>query len=234
MRPHFIAVLTVLALCRMILPVQAQQRGPIIDMHVHANPDRSVQRVVAVMDEFHVVKAFLSNSLENVYRWTAAAPGRFIPSLQFPRRGGFPNIDSLRAEYVAGRLQGLGEITSQYWGISPNAPSLQPYFALAEELDIPVLIHTLGAGGRRPTFRLSAGHPLLYGGGTGPPPETPNLSGGCGLSISSRDDRFDVPISPGLCRPIDHYSGCAARGLSRLPPRPCPRRLRRAADVRDR
>ena len=63
MRPHFIAVLTVLALCRMILPVQAQQRGPIIDMHVHANPDRSVQRVVAVMDEFHVVKAFLSNSL---------------------------------------------------------------------------------------------------------------------------------------------------------------------------
>ena len=163
MRPHFIAVLTVLALCRMILPVEAQQRGPIIDMHQHAAPDsvRSVQSVVAAMDESHVVKAFLSGSLEHVYSWTAAAPGRFIPSAQFPRRRGFPNLDSLRAEYLAGRLQGMGEITSQYLGIPPNAPSLEPFFALAEELDIPVLIHTLGSGAPRSTFRLSAGHPLL-------------------------------------------------------------------------
>ena len=161
MRLHFIAVLTVLALGRMILPVQAQQRGPIIDMHVHTG-NGSVQDQVAMMDEFHVVKAFLSSTLENVYSWTAATPGRFIPSVAFPvERGGFPNIDSLRAEYVAGRLHGMGEINAQYAGIPPNAPSLEPYFALAEELDIPVLIHTLGAGGRRPTFRLSAGHPLL-------------------------------------------------------------------------
>ncbi len=160
---HFIAVLTVLALCRMILPLQAQQRGPIIDMHMHAGPVDSLQRVVALMDESHIVKAFLSSSLENVYRWTAAAPGRFIPSPMFPVYGieGFPDIDSLRAEYLAGRLHGMGEITSQYLGIPPNAPSLEPYFALAEELDLPVLIHTAGMGAPRPTFRLSAGHPLL-------------------------------------------------------------------------
>ena len=167
MRPHFIAVLTVLALCRMTLPVQAQQRGPIIDMHVHTNttlvPDRNVQSLIAAMDESHVVKAFLSGSLEDVHSWSAAAPGRFIPSLMFPVFGmeGFPNLDSLRAEYLAGRLQGMGEITSQYLGIPPNAPSLEPYFALAEELDVPVLIHMAGGGAPYPTFRLSAGHPLL-------------------------------------------------------------------------
>ena len=55
----------------------------------------------------------------------------------------------------------MGEITSQYAGIPPNAPSLEPFFALAEELDIPVLIHTNGGGGPYPTFRLSAGRPLL-------------------------------------------------------------------------
>ncbi len=67
MRPHFIVVLTVLALCRMILPLQAQQRGPIIDMHLHAGPDDSLrQRMVALMDEFNIVTAFLSSSLENV------------------------------------------------------------------------------------------------------------------------------------------------------------------------
>ena len=164
MRPHFIAGITVLALCRMILPLQAQQRGPIIDMHMHAGPDDSLrQRVVALMDESHIVKAFLSSSLENVYRWTAAAPGRFMPSPMFPVFGmdGFPNIDSLRAEYLAGRLYGMGEITSQYAGIPPNAPRLEPFFALAEELDIPVLIHTSGGGAPHPTFRPSAGHPLL-------------------------------------------------------------------------
>ena len=167
-------VVTVFALYGMTLPVQAQRRGPIIDMHVHTE-DGSVQDEVAMMDEFHVVKTFLSGSLEEVYSWTATAPGRFIPSLMFPLSvmellgrpraadlvPGFPNLDSLRAEYVAGRLHGMGEINAQYAGIPPNAPSLEPYFALAEELDIPVLIHTLGGGAPRPTFRLSAGHPLL-------------------------------------------------------------------------
>ena len=162
MRPHFIAVLTVLALCRIILPLQAQQRGPIIDMHLHAGPDDSLrQRVVALMDEFHIVKAFLSSSLENVYRWTAAAPGRFIPSPMFPAfgMGGFPNIDSLRAEYLAGRLHGMGEITSQYAGIAPDDPRLEPFFALAVEFDVPVLIHQHGTGRATEQFRISIGHP---------------------------------------------------------------------------
>ena len=74
---------------------------------------------------------------------------------------GFPNLDSLRAEYLADRLQGMGEIGSQYLGIPPNAPILEPYFALAEELDVPVLIHMAGGGAPYPTFRLSAGRPLL-------------------------------------------------------------------------
>ena len=140
----------------------AQERLPIIDMHVHTM-DGSVQSRVAVMDEFHIVKGFLSGTLEEVYSFTAAAPDRFIPSPGFPLYGidGFPDIDSLRAEYLAGRLRGMGEITSQYLGIPPNAPRLEPYFALAEELDIPVLIHTTGGGAPNPTFRLSAGHPLL-------------------------------------------------------------------------
>ena len=78
------AVLTVLALGRMILPVQAQQRGPIIDMHVHTNttlvPDRNVQSLIAAMDESHVVKAFLSGSLE------MSTAGLLLPRVDsFPR-----------------------------------------------------------------------------------------------------------------------------------------------------
>ncbi len=50
--------------------------------------------------------------------------------------------------------------------ISPSDPSVDPYFALAEELDIPVAIH-MGTGGSgraniaMPKFRGSKGDPLL-------------------------------------------------------------------------
>ena len=162
MRRSLIGIGLFLFLGAFVHETAAQDRLPIIDMHVHTM-DGSVEDQIAVMDEFHIVKAFLSGTLEEVYSFTAAAPGRFIPSPMFPVYGinGFPNIDSLRAEYLAGRLHGMGEITSQYLGIPPNAPSLEPYFALSEELDLPVLIHTAGFGAPNPTFRLSAGHPLL-------------------------------------------------------------------------
>ena len=38
---------------------------------------------------------------------------------------------------------------------------LDPYFTLAEELNLPVLIHTLGIGPYVPGFRCAAGNPLL-------------------------------------------------------------------------
>ena len=35
----------------------------------------------------------------------------------------------------------MGEITSQFLGLPPNDPKMEPYYAMAEELEIPVLIH---------------------------------------------------------------------------------------------
>ena len=67
----------------------------------------------------------------------------------------------LKQEYAAGRLSGMGEIGTQLNGVPPNDPKLEPYFALAEELDLPVLIHTLGIGPYMPGFRSAAGSPLL-------------------------------------------------------------------------
>jgi hypothetical protein len=55
----------------------------------------------------------------------------------------------------------MGEIATQLSGVPPNDPALAPYFALAEELDLPVLIHTAGIGPYLPGFRSAAGNPLL-------------------------------------------------------------------------
>jgi predicted TIM-barrel fold metal-dependent hydrolase len=47
--------------------------------------------------------------------------------------------------YKAGMLKVLGEITVQYDGVGPNDARLEPYWKLAEELDVPVGIH-IGPG----------------------------------------------------------------------------------------
>lgn len=167
-----------------------QQRPPIIDMHMHAKkvwltPDGKplprpsypegyvhepsaatsdeaiLQLTLEEMDKYNIVKGFLSDDLEDVYRWVAAAPDRFIPSPKLDGTPGSPTIEFLRGEYLAGRIKAIGEIDAQDAGISPDDPILDPYFTLAEELDVPVLIHTLGLGAWSPTFRSSLGHPLL-------------------------------------------------------------------------
>lgn len=54
---------------------------------------------------------------------------------------------SSRARHAAGRLAFLGELGPQYAGMLPSDSVLAPYFAVAEELDIPVLLHMTAVGG---------------------------------------------------------------------------------------
>jgi predicted TIM-barrel fold metal-dependent hydrolase len=113
------------------------------------------------MDRYNIVRAFLSGvDLTIVQQWVAAAPGRFIAA-PFILRPGQPPAELLRQELAAGRLTGMGEIATQLSGIAPNDPALEPFFALAEDHDVPVLIHTLGIGPYLPSFRVSAGNPVL-------------------------------------------------------------------------
>jgi len=56
-----------------------------------------------------------------------------------------PTPESLRRLHERGELAVLGEVVTQYQGVAPDDPELQPYWALAEELDIPVGIH-VGTG----------------------------------------------------------------------------------------
>src|SRR5713101_1344768 len=74
--------------------------------------------------------------------------------------------DSLRELIHKGEIAILGEIVPQYEGMSPDDEALEPYYALAEELDIPVAIHILagGPGGTysfAPRNRATLNNPLL-------------------------------------------------------------------------
>jgi len=137
----------------------AQDRLPIIDMHMHLG---DFTLMVAAMERYNIVLGFLSgDSPDDVFEWVEALPGRFIAS-PIVRDPADLDLARLRREYEAGRFGGMGEIASQYNGIAADDPVLEPIFALAEEFDVPVLIHshgTGGMGGPSTQFRIEIGRP---------------------------------------------------------------------------
>jgi len=168
-------------------------RPPIIDVHLHAygaadwkprppNPATDqpgpasaaehMRATLAAMEKYNIVAAIVSGPLEAVEEWRSAAPGRILGSPLFGRPGvelfggTLPTLESLRGRYRDGRLKAMAEVTAQYEGLSPSDPALDPYFAIAEEFDVPVGIHT-GTSfpgtpfSGYPRFRVALGNPLL-------------------------------------------------------------------------
>lgn len=104
-------------------------------------------QTIDVMNRLNIVGVLSGPEPDRIATWVAAAPGRFIPGLvlQFGDAGADFSTDSLRSLHAAGRLAVLGEIINQYAGIAPDDDRMEPYWALAEELEIPVGIH-IGTG----------------------------------------------------------------------------------------
>jgi len=120
------------------------QRPPCPDPVWSPRTDDEVRsRTLAVMDRLNVI-GVLSGPEERVEAWRATRPDRFIPALEFALEPA-NTVEHLRALHAAGRLAVFGEVTTQYLGVAPDDPRMEPYWAMAERLDIPVGIH-VGTG----------------------------------------------------------------------------------------
>ena len=166
----------------------APDTSRVIDMHLHAfasdprwearvgNPVTG-QKMVATDEAAHreaslaalrrngVAKAMVSGEWDAVLRWKETASDLVIAGYSFddPEK---LDLAFLRREHAAGRLQALGEGGPQYEGIAPNDPRMEPIYALAEELDVPLALHLHpgppgGAYIGFPKVRPSLGDPLL-------------------------------------------------------------------------
>jgi hypothetical protein len=131
-------------------------------------PGEYMKDVLAEMERLNVTAVVFGDS-NSVQKWKDAAPKRVIPGTAFSN-GMTPGqrvpIEELRKSFTTDGFKVMGEIGLQYEGLSPSDMSVDQYFALAEELDIPVAIH-MGTGGSgranitTPKFRGSMGNPLL-------------------------------------------------------------------------
>jgi predicted TIM-barrel fold metal-dependent hydrolase len=185
---------TCLLLIILTAPGYAQDRLPIIDMHLHAYPadaqgppplgmctpidpfpawdpagpygetfmamfkqpscddpvwspetdEEVMAQTIEVMGRRNMF-GVLSGTPERVGEWMEAAPGRFFPGLGFQLGRDSFSPEALARLHEEGHLSVLAEITNQYAGIAPDDERMEPYWALAEKLDIPVGIH-IGTG----------------------------------------------------------------------------------------
>jgi predicted TIM-barrel fold metal-dependent hydrolase len=115
-----------------------------------------MSRTLAIMERRNII-GVLSGPPERMAAWRASGSKRFIPGLLFQIGEAAPSPDSLRRMHDRGDLAVLGEVANQYAGIAPDDSRMEPYWALAEELDIPVGIH-LGPGPPGVAYLGAAGY----------------------------------------------------------------------------
>ncbi len=127
-----------------------------------ATDEELVRQTLATMDRYNVVLGATSGPLEHVRRYRQAAPQRILPGLS-SGVGNLGSPDSLRELIRKGEVAILGEIGPAVEGISPDDKILEPYLAVAEELDVPLAFHMLSFQSPYmfPQNRAALNNPLL-------------------------------------------------------------------------
>jgi hypothetical protein len=97
-----------------------------------------MRRTLENLKSRNVTVAVTDGDLEVMEKWKQASEGRILPALPFDPESGKPSVDELRQLVKSRRVMAFAEISSQYEGIAVTDSLMEPYFALAEELDIPV------------------------------------------------------------------------------------------------
>ena len=162
---------------------------PIIDMHLHSYPtgymgeagmlnpvtgkpsssiteEAILDATLAAMHRYNITLAVTSGPLDALNRWKSKEPERILGGVFFDELTQLPEVEELKKQFTNGRLEVLGELVAQMNGLTLSDTLFEPYLTLAEELDIPVGIHT-GVGPSEtpytccPKFRVKYGNPIL-------------------------------------------------------------------------
>ncbi len=171
-------------LCFLFSLSVAAQKGnmppPIIDAHLHAfkimpgetmvnfkapcSQKKYGNQVLALLRKYNI-RAFTSGDDSVLRNWEVKEPGRILPGklVWSPEQ---INMDQLMQAIKDKKWDVIGEVLTQYEGLRANDPSIDPLYALAEQMDVPLGIHMgFGPPGAAyipmfRNFRVSLIHPF--------------------------------------------------------------------------
>ncbi|MBL0940421.1 MAG: amidohydrolase family protein [Gemmatimonadaceae bacterium] len=194
-----------LFLAALSAPLSLPAQPPMVaDVHFHHLGAEATATSLASMDSLGVRLAVVIGTPAQLRSLPPRTGMQIIKSLTLPCIGGrmpnsgvtcytdggdWPSVDTVRALVREGQVQMLGEINAQYAGIRIDDARMEPYFALAEKLDIPVSIH-LGVGPPGASYAASRF----------PPYKSPDYSGAAGdpmvlESVLKRHPRLRVVVA---------------------------------------
>lgn len=137
-----------------------------------AKSDREVLEGTLAEIQRNNIIGVVSGEPALIGQWVARAPGRLLPAIDYRLPGtkgskhvAAKSLAELRALHARGQLTVIGEIMAQYEGVPIDDPRLDPLWALAVELDVPVAIHMGPGEPGQPYsgggYRAALGDPLL-------------------------------------------------------------------------
>jgi len=164
----------------LLLPIfsTAQTNNPskVFDVHLHAQKDMAKQ--FEDFKKYNIVLGAFSSSWDYEEKYRTKTKTKLLFGLMFPCPNGivpysgqkcftngkeFPDVIWVRQQIIDKKIDFIGELLNEYYGISPADTIMFPYYALAQEFNLPVGIHTggYGPGNLSPNANLSMGNPIL-------------------------------------------------------------------------
>jgi hypothetical protein len=153
-----------------------QQRTRIFDVHLHGNkaPAKQINDLesngvkwIAVSTSWNNQQLYVAEKRVTVLRGLMLpCPNGKVPySLQqcFGDGKEWPDLLWVEEQIRLKKIDFIGEVLTQYYGISSSDSLMYPYYALAEKHGLPVGIHTGSAGPNHgcPNFKEELGDPML-------------------------------------------------------------------------
>ena len=156
------------------MPVTGQQK--VFDVHVHGSKD--IRNQLEALTDAGVYKVAVSSSWDLQQQYQSADGLKIVRGIMFPCPNGkvpyslqkcfedggeYPSLKWVEDQIKVGNIDFLGEVLTQYYGISSSDSMLMPYYELARAYNIPVGIHTGSAGPDHgcPNFKEEMGNPML-------------------------------------------------------------------------
>lgn len=153
--------------------VKAQK---IFDVHLHgeidpaeqlSNLEKSGVQIVAISTSWAQQQTYQSNEkLKVLHGLFVPCPNGKVPYSQqqcFENDKEWPDIKWVEQRILEKKIDFIGEVLTQYHGISMSDNLMYPYYGLAEKYGLPVGIHTgsAGPGHDCPNFKEELGNPLM-------------------------------------------------------------------------